>query len=878
MARARPSVKYSYRVSTSAPNVVTTQTLNHSGAYLTTQSFYDGLLRERQTQTNAVQVTTARLVTATMYDTAGRAWKTHDAFYAEGTPSTTLIAAGDNVVPSATRTTFDAQGRPTADIALSFGDEEYRTTTVYDGAEHTTVIPPAGGTATTTITDVHGQTVERRSYTNAARTQFQTATYGYDIAGNMTRMTDAAGNTWSWSYDARGNRTSADDPDTGVVTTAYDVMDRPETVTDARGTTLTTAYDELGRRTTVSQGEEVRARFAYDTVKLGQLSSSTSYQGGDAYVTAVDGYTARYQPTSTTVTIPDTEDGLSGSYTWSYTYNQRTGMRESVRHPAMGGLPQERVTTVYNAEALPVSTTAGSIPLVVDGNYDPLGRMLRTTYGQLGEHVYDTRDWDDHTGRLTRRTVDGDVALRIEDTRYTYDAAGNVRRIAATSGQDAQASTDNQCFALDALGRLTNAWTTTSGGDDCAAGPSSSTVGGSDGYWHSYTYDLAGNRATETRRAVGTGASTVTHTYTTGEQGEEQPQALRSVTTAGGPDNGQVELFDYDASGNLTSRRGGDRDQALTWDAEGRLATVTEGDLTTEYVYGADGNRLIARNADDTSTVYLPEGNELTATANGARTGMRYYTHGEETIAVRDGSTGRITYLFADPQGTALLAVAWGAAQAVQRRRQLPFGEERGSSTSQWPGDRGFLGATSDPTGTTHLNAREYDPVLGRFISADPLLIPGDPRQHNAYQYGAQNPVTFSDPSGEALEECWSGQYACSYDRRGAIKDISFGKNYHRETVSRGGTPSPRWEAQQKRLTQACRNDPGCAGTPQQITNLARARDRAAQIRAERAAAEARRQEEGQRSDSSTASGGATCEEWPKRPSGTPRTGSRTMW
>ncbi|GAA2056687.1 MULTISPECIES: RHS repeat-associated core domain-containing protein [Streptomyces] len=90
--------------------------------------------------------------------------------------------------------------------------------------------------------------------------------------------------------------------------------------------------------------------------------------------------------------------------------------------------------------------------------------------------------------------------------------------------------------------------------------------------------------------------------------------------------------------------------------------------------------------------------------------------------------------MFSDQQGTALIAVAWGLGQAVQRRKQLPFGGERGSAGStSWPGDRGFLNGTKDPTGTTHLGAREYDPLLGRFISPDPLLLEDDTRQHNAY-------------------------------------------------------------------------------------------------------------------------------------------------
>ncbi|WP_322986859.1 RHS repeat-associated core domain-containing protein [Streptomyces sp. S584] len=135
----------------------------------------------------------------------------------------------------------------------------------------------------------------------------------------------------------------------------------------------------------------------------------------------------------------------------------------------------------------------------------------------------------------------------------------------------------------------------------------------------------------------------------------------------------------------------------------------------------------------------------------------------------------------------------------VTRRKQLPFGGQRGTTgSSSWPGDRGFVGGTSDPTGYTHLGAREYDPTLGRFLSVDPLLIPDDPTQLNPYVYGNNNPATFADPTGEAYVECASGQYNCTYGKStGDIKKVSFGKNYEKETRAQGGKVSKNYYAQQ---------------------------------------------------------------------------------
>ncbi|MCX4848192.1 RHS repeat domain-containing protein [Streptomyces sp. NBC_00893] len=197
----------------------------------------------------------------------------------------------------------------------------------------------------------------------------------------------------------------------------------------------------------------------------------------------------------------------------------------------------------------------------------------------------------------------------------------------------------------------------------------------------------------------------------------------------------------------------------MTWDAEGNLDTVAEGGKTTSYVYDPDGNRILARNADGTTTAYLPGGNELTATSAGVKTAARYYTHGGETVAVR--TKAGISLLFGDQQGTALVAVAMGVGQLVTRRKQLPFGGVRSSTATSWPGSHGFVDGTTDPTGLTHLGAREYDPTLGRFISVDPLLVVDDPVQHNAYQYGSNNPATYSDPTGEN-SRCYGGNMSAS--------------------------------------------------------------------------------------------------------------------
>lgn len=738
----QPSVEYAYTISQTDANAIAAKAIQHDGTYATTYTLYDGLLRERETQAPAVG-TKDRIVTETLYDTRGFVWKTYNPYYSDNSPSASLVTGADNEVPASAENLYDGLGRATAAIVRDFGDEKWRTTTLYDG-DRTTVIPPQGGTATTTVTDARGRTTERLEYTNTARTAFQKTTYGYSKYDEPVNVTDPAGNTWTYTFDNRGQQTKADDPDKGITTTVYDDLGQPVTTTDARGITLTTGYDKLGRQTDLKQGTTLLAKWTYDTVAKGQPTSSSRFIDGTEYRTTTDTYTDTYQPTSSTVTVPTQAGALAGTYTWTFGYNPYTSQQEWTKHPAVGNLPSERQTTIYGEGNLPLTTTAGSITLINNTAYDVFSRPVRTEYGTLGKKIYKSQVYDEFTGRLTRQTTDRDLApQRIDDTTYAYDPSGNVTGITTASDQDSAKSVDTQCFTTDPLGRLSEAWTAKT---NCDTAPSTTTAGGSDAYWQTYTYDSIGNRTKLVEHGTGALAGAdATTTYTQPTPSTGLPHAVRQTSTTSGTGDTTNSTFAYDKAGNTTKRTLGATTQDLTWDAEGNLATLTEGDKTTGYLYDADGNRMITKDADGSQTLTLPGGNELKVTAAGAKDAVRYYTHGDETVAVRTGSG--FSFLINDHQGTATTAVAM-TTLAITRRKQLPFGQTRSEQGATIPGTRGFVGGTTDPTGLTHLGAREYDPTLGRFLSVDPIIDINDPAQMNAYSYAHNNPITQSDPTG----------------------------------------------------------------------------------------------------------------------------------
>ncbi|WP_331741061.1 RHS repeat-associated core domain-containing protein [Streptomyces sp. NBC_00055] len=794
----KPSAEYSYTISRTDANAVATKTLKQNGDYSTTYALYDGLLRERQTQAPATG-TQNRVVTETMYDTRGWAWQSYSAYYATGLPSAKLQSAAVNTVPTATQNLFDGTGRVTDALSVKFGDEQWRTKTIYEG-DRTTVIPPKGGTASTTVTDARGRTTDLLQYTNTARTASQKTTYAYGKYDEPTSVTDPDGNTWGYTFDGRGQKIVVKDPDHGTVHNTYDDLGHVTAVSDDRDITLTTEYDELGRKTDTKQGDTVLAKWTYDTLAKGQLTSSTRYVNGAAYTTATDAFNDRYQPTSTTATIPSAAGGLAGTYTWTYGYNPQTGALLWTLNPAVGDIPSERVTTNYNSDDLPFRVSGQRGVLVANTMYDVFSRPNRLEFGAtVGQKAYQTRIYDEHTGRVIQQITDRDLApQRVDDTSYSYDPAGNVTGVTTVSGQDAQKSTDTQCFTNDLLGRLTEAWTAKT---DCTADPSAATVGGPDAYWQSYGYDKVGNRTSQTEHATTTTASDATTTYTHPAPGTGLPHGVQQAKVNGGPDNGRISAFEYDDTGNTTKRTIGTTTQDLTWDAEGHLATLTEAGKTSSYTYDADGNRLIAKNADGSSTLTLPGGDELTLAASGTKTGTRYYTHNGETVAVRTGGT--ISYLISDHQGTAMTAITVGTL-AITRRKQLPFGQLRSQQSTAF-GTRGYVGGTNDPTGLTHLGAREYDPTLGRFLSIDPIIDTNDPAQMNAYSYAHNNPLTKSDPDGLRPDGPAGG---ASYNDDRWASDRGMNAGYTKKSSKWVWKQTPKKDKESQRRYSNYRDDP----------------------------------------------------------------------
>ncbi|MFE0773814.1 polymorphic toxin-type HINT domain-containing protein [Streptomyces sp. NPDC058861] len=589
------------------PPFVTTFTRGPDDRIERSVTIYDGLGRERQTQEEATGGR-GHLITDTLYNSAGEVYRTNNAYLThEAKPGELFTPDADTAIPNTTKYTYDGLGRvvqetpwlkyevPGAEGATSKAFPERATRYEY-GQDWSKVVNPQGSASYRIYTDALGRTSRVDTFNPAAPGGFTSVRYEYDNRGQLVKAVNSSDSShpYTWTYDHRGRMTSSTDPDSGTSSTKYDHRDRPETVTNARGVTVWNGYDQLSRPTQQrlkDSGGTLLSDFTYDTVPgaKGLPASVTRYTDGLPYTQRVNGYDKDYQPTSTTLSLPqpiaDTW-GLQTSYTYGYRYGD-TGRLESADLPAAGALAAEKLVVRYNQDGLPLSIS-GKDWYGSETVYSPYGQVMRSTLGAQPYRVWTQNTFEEASGELKDQYVyreqTGDKSLvggvLVSHRSYAYDPAGNVTAIQEKS----QGIEERQCFSYDPLGQLKKAWTGTNQ-EACVADPKVADVSaGKDGsgYWQEYEYDLLGNRTrlTEKNPTGATGKNAVT-TYTYGKADGSQPHTLAKVskeftTPAGAAVKAEAERL-YELTGEtrtVTSVQNGDK-QDLSWTYDGQIDRIT---------------------------------------------------------------------------------------------------------------------------------------------------------------------------------------------------------------------------------------------------------------------------------------------------------------
>lgn len=554
------------------------------------------------------------------------------------------------------------------------------------------------GQVTTETQNSQGQKV---SVTDA---QGNVTTYAYDPFGSLVRTTDPAGNQIVNLYDLRGRKTQTTDPDLGLWKYEYNALGELVKQTDAKNQVTTMAYDKLGRMTQRTE-PGLTSDWIYDTAaygkgKLYQAKTSLGYLRTHVYDN-------KGRPQSTQSNLGTGNPVLTTSVTYD-----TVGRAATSTYPSGVSIKQ-----VYNAWGyLAEVRNAGSNALYWRADQmDAEGHVLKETYGN---GVVTERTYAADSGRIQNILGTSAGGQQIQAHAYVYDTIGNVTIVADAPNNQLEIR-----GGYDTLNRLTQVETYLNG------------VASTE----NIAYNALGNITSKT--GVGN--------YTYGD-----PLHKHAVTAVTG---GPVNLsYAYDANGNLVSGAG----RSITWAAWNMPASVTSGGQTQSWLYDPEHSRYKLTAAGRTTWYLNPsvhQGGHYERTLYTSGTVEHRHTlYGGgkpigEIVSFDGGAPAQTCYFHGDIQGS-ITAVTSEAGTVITRFRYDPWGKQTlvsGSNTGIDATRQGHTGHEMLDGGLTHMNGRLYDPVLARFVSADPHVDnPFDLQSLNRYSYVNNNPLGFTDPSG----------------------------------------------------------------------------------------------------------------------------------
>ncbi|AJQ96073.1 RHS repeat domain-containing protein [Gynuella sunshinyii] len=108
------------------------------------------------------------------------------------------------------------------------------------------------------------------------------------------------------------------------------------------------------------------------------------------------------------------------------------------------------------------------------------------------------------------------------------------------------------------------------------------------------------------------------------------------------------------------------------------------------------------------------------------------------------------TYYHNDALGSPVAATN-ELGKVIWKENYMPYGSKVENQDLKTNNRIGYTGHEHDPdTGLTYMQARYYDPVLGRFYAVDPVgFVETNPLSFNRYAYANNDPYKYVDPDGQ---------------------------------------------------------------------------------------------------------------------------------
>jgi RHS repeat-associated protein len=686
--------------------------------------------------------------TCTTYDATGKPKQVSNPFFLAGTagadPSglTSVCSTGR----SWTTTTYDVLGRPTSVVA----PDSSTVTNSYVGLTTTATDPR--GNITTQLRNGAG---ELARVTDAAGL---IANYGYYADGTLYYIQRNAGRGIVQNvfyYDALGRKTGQVDPDSGTTTFEYNALGELTAQVDGDGNRIENEIDARGRvwRKTAKQvggAVESQSTYVFDTAAngVGQLASETitgTYTGWVGQSGVALNYSRSYSFDTLGRGLGSTT-GIDG-----INYNAAVQYDSLGRPWKMQDVSGRWAKTVFNSRGMAqslcnssVTDTVATCPLTVDTylrtlETDAWGHTIKERRGN-STAMDVSRDYVANTGRIfsiCAGTVDiqGHCALMTE--MYAWDAAGNL-------SSQSKEPRYVEGFTYDSLNRLVAANLTMEDGITSSK-PT-----------QRFQYDMLGNLCLKTTLGAsvaytyagraGCGLGGANSTWGGGGTGTAGPHQVSDV-------NGVFYYFDSRGNQTIKDAPSATYDRTIKYSLDDKAYEASSGTgVQTRFWYGSDGARY-KREDGSKRTLYL--GNVEIVTEGAVTTVKR--TIAGVMLQTVIGATATNYYLFHDQLGN-LVKVTNATGTEINSQDYAAFGARRDYNDPMVVGTsypslttRGFTGheMVDGVLNIIHMNGRIFDPGLGRFLQADPVIqAPDNTQSWNPYTYCLNNPLTYTDPTG----------------------------------------------------------------------------------------------------------------------------------
>lgn len=573
-----------------------------------------------------------------------------------------------------------------------------------------------------------------------------TVGYNYDnTKGTLTSTTDAKGNTTDYKYDVNYALTSVSKKADGVnITNTYTYKNDKIDTIGHNGFNYSFIYDSLGRTTGVNVGNK-------------RLITNTYEANGGNLTESAYGNGAKVQFTYDNLDRILSKK-VNGAEIERYSYDA-SGNLAILQDKA------NNITYKYNYDSsdrlVNVTDSKGnSYKNEYDANNN-VSKQINTINGQKRETSY-TFDKDNKTTKFTFNNGNNFI-------QYTYDEIDRNKEKTLNLGNNVTYKTTTQYIAG-------------------VNGSESTQVGtiNNNGAQIKYTYDKNGNIET----IIQNSKTTKYYYNELNELTREDNQAL-----------GKTILYNYDAGGNITSKREyvyttgtpgtvtntiayayGDTNwkdkltsyngKNITYDAIGNpltydgytytwergrtLTKIAGNNKTISYKYDGSGIRT-EKNVNGVVSKYTLQGDKVVyeEVTNGSSVDKIYYTYdGSSNLVSMNLNSVEYYYVrnlqgdiigLIDKTGTRVVTYnydSWGKLISIEGGLKDSVGVK---NPYRYRGYR-----YDNETGIYYLQSRYYNPEWGRFINADSYLgTQGEILSFNLFAYCSNNPVNRNDPNGE---------------------------------------------------------------------------------------------------------------------------------